>query len=332
MKGNIDAQSLAEILRKKSVDLKNKTCLMANLRGTKQEKDLSLPVNCRGFGRIHHFRLTPDTSWITDPLPMLPASKYFGIPQEEIIQAQVFQLAACNFRCWYCFVDFDLLSANPKHSSFITAKELLSYMVEEKIEARVIDLSGGQPDIVPEYALWFLQARQEMGLEKDCLIWTDDNLSTDFLWRYLSKKEIEYMVETPGFTRVGCLKGFDAESFAFNTGASKQLFDRQIELLGRLVETGFDQYGYITLTTLSLENLESKISELFDKIQKQVHPNFPLRIIPLRIFKFNVNDSRYIKQAEKNQFQVLKAWNSELEKRFSKSELRTPITEISLWR
>ncbi|MBU4338648.1 hypothetical protein KKB43_05330 [Patescibacteria group bacterium] len=169
MKRNIDAQNLAEILRKKSVDLKNKVCLMANLKGTKQEKDLSLPVNCRGFGRIHHFQLTPDPSWISDPLPMLPTSKYLGIPQEEIIQAQVFQLAACNFRCWYCFVDFDLLSANLKHSSFITANELFGYILEEKVESRVIDLSGGQPDIVPEYPLWFLQARQEMGLEKEYL-------------------------------------------------------------------------------------------------------------------------------------------------------------------
>lgn len=332
MKRKIDTENLAAVLRKKSVDLKNKACLMANLRGTKQEKDLFLPVNCRGFGRIHHFRLTPDPCWITDPLPMLPASKYLGIPQTEVIHAQVFQLAACNFRCWYCFADFSLLSANLKHSSFATAKELLGYMLEENIKAPVIDLSGGQPDIVPEYALWFLQAREEMGLEKEYFIWTDDNLSTDYLWRYLGKKEIEYMANVPGFSRVGCLKGFDPESFSFNTGADKRLFDRQIELLGRLVETGFDQYGYITLTALNLENLENKISELFDRIQERVHPNFPLRIIPLRIFRFNANISRYIERAEENQYRVLGAWKEELGKRFSKSDLRMPITEASLER
>lgn len=332
MKRKIDSQNLAEILRKKSVNLKRKSCLMSNLKGTKQEEYLSLPVNCRGFGRIHHFRLTSDPDWIIDPLPMLPASKYLGIPQTEVIHAQVFQLAACNFRCWYCFADFSLLSANPEHSSFVTVKELLGYMLEENIKAPVIDLSGGQPDIVPEYVLWFLQAREEIGLEKKYFIWTDDNLSTDYLWRYLSRKEIDYMVNIPGFSRVGCLKGFDPESFSFNTGADKQLFDRQIELLRRLVETDFDQYGYITLTSLNLKNLETKISELFDRIQKEVHPNFPLRIIPLRIFRFNANISRYNVRAEKNQFRVLEVWKSELNKRFGKSELKTPITEVSLER
>ncbi len=325
-----NTQDLAKILRKKSVNLENKSCLMANLKGTKQEKDLSLPVNCRGFGRIHHFRTVPESRWISDPLPTLPASKYLGIPTTEILLAQVFQLATCNFRCWYCFVDLNLRSAHLKHSSFLTAKELFGYMLEEKIKTRVIDLSGGQPDLVSEYVLWFLKARAEMGLEKEYFIWADDNLSTDYLWHYLSRNDIEYMVKTPGFSRVGCLKGFDPESFAFNTGADKKLFNRQIELLGRLVETGFDQYGYITLTTLNLDNLENKVAELFDKIQNRVHPNFLLRIVPLKILRFNANNNRYIQRAEENQYYVLDAWQAELQKRFSKSQLNIPIMEVSL--
>ncbi|MDD3190961.1 MAG: radical SAM protein [Candidatus Pacebacteria bacterium] len=328
-----DTHDLTENLRKKSVDLNKKACLITNLRGTEQEKDLTLPTNCQGFGRIHHFRLTPkDSRWMPDPLPMLPANKYLNIPQSEVVHTQVFQLAACNFHCWYCFVDHNLLSANPKYSSFVTAKELLGYMLEEEVGSSIIDLSGGQPDIVPEYVLWFLQAREEMGLEKKYFVWTDDNLSTDSLWRYLSRKEIEYMVETPGFARVGCLKGFDPESFAFNTGADKQMFDQQIDLLSDLVETGFDQYGYITLTALNLENLENKISGLFDEIQERVHPNFPLRIIPLQIFHFNANKGRYIHRAEENQYKVIEVWKDELNRRFSKSELKTPITEVSLKR
>ena len=330
MKEIIDTQNLAEILRKKAVDIENEACLMSDLRETQEEKDLSLPVNCRGFGRIHHFRLTSGSQWISDPLPMLPASKYLGIPETKVIPVQVFQLAACNFHCWYCFVDSILRSADSKHSSFVTARELFDYMSEGKVKARVIDLSGGHPGLVPEYALWFLRTRAEMGLEKTHFIWTDDNLSTDYLWRYLSKDDIEYMINAPGFSQVGCLKGFDSESFSFNTGADKHLFDYQIELLGRLVKAGFDQYGYITLTTLNLENLESKITELFDKIQKQIHLNFPLRIVPLQIFKFNANKNRYIQQADENQYRVLSVWQAEMQQRFSKSELSKPMTEVSL--
>lgn len=331
-RNTFNSDKLAERLRKKSVNYQTKAVRMSKFTGTQQETDLSLPPNCRGFGRIHHFRLKPEQNWITDPLPTLPACKYLGTSVTDVLLAQVFQLSACNFRCWYCFVDFSLRSADPKHSEFVTAKELLQMMLDERVEAQVIDLSGGQPELVPEYILWFLQARAGLGLEQSHFVWADDNLSTDCLWRYLSDENISFMVNTPGFARVGCLKGFDAESFTFNTRADGRLFDRQIGLLARLVHTGFDQYGYITLTTMNTENLQSKIATLLDSIQSRVHPNFPLRIVPLRIFALNANANRYIKQAEENQYRALDSWNVEMQRRFSASELSTPITEVDIRR
>lgn len=330
MKKDLKINKLTKELRKKAVNLKSRKFLMTKFCGSKQESDLSLSVNCHGFGRIHHFRQQADDKWILDPLPMCPASKFFGIKKTEVLLAQVFQLAVCNFCCWYCFVDHDLLSANRKFSEFITANQLLQWMLDESIKSNVIDLSGGQPDIVPEYPLWFLQTRSELGLNSTHYIWMDDNLSTDYMWRYLSDSDIEYMLSAKGFSRVGCLKGFDPKSFAFNTGADGQSFSRQIELLSRLVKAGFDQYGYITLTTLNCEGLEGKIAQLLDKIQIKVHENFPLRIVPLRIFEFNANSEKFIKQAEENQFYVLEVWQSEMQKRFSASQLAIPISEIKI--
>src|SRR5437667_569254 len=110
------------------------------------------------------------------------------------------------------------------------------------------------------------------------------------------------MVESPGVARVGCLKGIDEESFAFNTKAPKARFWDQVDLLAKLVSTGFDQYGYITLTTPSVSNVRAKIAHLMDAIQRDVHPNFPLRIIPLRVGEFHANSSRYDREADANQY------------------------------
>lgn len=328
----LDSKRLAECLREKSVNRQTKTIRMAKLSGSNQATDLSIQSNCGGFGRIHHFRLEPDPNWITNPLPTLPACKYLGAPMTDVLLAQVFQLGACDFRCWYCFVDFDLLSASQKHSELVSPRQLLQMMLDEKVNSQVIDLSGGQPELVPEYVLWFLEARKNLGLEQNHFVWSDDNLSTDYTWRYLSEEEISFMVQTPGYARVGCLKGFDAESFFFNTRADGALLDQQIELLGRFVKAGFDQYGYITITTMNTDDLRSKMARLLDEIQNRVHPNFPLRIVPLRIFGFNANANRYNREAETNQFRALEAWLAETQKRFSAAELAIPITEVNIRR
>lgn len=328
----LSAQNLAERLRKKSFDRRTKTIRMTKFPGSDQATDLLLPPNCGGFGRIHHFRFEPDPKWITDPLPTHPACKYLGLPVTDVLLAQVFQLSACNFRCWYCFIDFSLLSADPKHSEMATPKQLLQMMLDEKVNSQVIDLSGGQPELVPEYVLWFLETRKELGLEQSHFVWSDDNLSIDYTWRYLNEEEIVFMAQAPGFARVGCLKGYDVESFTFNTRADGKLFDRQIELLGRFVRAGFDQYGYITITTMNTDDLQSKMARLLDEIQNRVHPNFPLRIVPLRIFGFNANANRYNLQAEENQFRALEAWLAEMQRRFSATELATPITEVNIRR
>ncbi|MFC1640687.1 radical SAM protein [Patescibacteria group bacterium] len=316
--------------RKKLLDQHNRKLLMTRLKDSQQESDVTLPVNCHGFGRLHNFRCNPDPNWIPDPLPAQPACDFFGIQMPDAVLAQVFQLAACNFRCWYCFVHEDMLAANTNVASFVSPEELLHWMTEENVKSRIVDLSGGHPELVPEYTLWFLEARAKAHLDKTHFIWVDDNLSTDFLWRFLSEEQIQYMVESKGLAKVGCLKGFDKTSFAFNTGADEDLFEAQIDILARLVKTGFDQYGYITLTHMSCTDLESKIERLLDDIQEKVHPNFPLRTIPLCIYPFGTNTHRFSKEADVNQYHALEVWTKAIENRFTRSQIESPITSVNI--
>lgn len=81
--------------------------LLSRIAGSEQETDMSVPSNCDGFGRIHHFRRNVD-KWVQDPLPNDPVCKALEIPYTDVLEAQVFQIASCNAHCWYCFVPDEL--------------------------------------------------------------------------------------------------------------------------------------------------------------------------------------------------------------------------------
>lgn len=76
------------------------------------------------------------------------------------------------------------------------------------------------------------------GLERHVYLWSDDNLSTDYFWRFLSDADRELVATYPTYGRVCCFKGFNAASFAFNTRAEPALFERQFVLMQRLLTLG----------------------------------------------------------------------------------------------
>ena len=69
--------------------------LLSRIAGSEQETDMSVPSNCDGFGRIHHFRRNVD-KWVQDPLPNDPVCKALEIPYTDVLEAQVFQIASCK--------------------------------------------------------------------------------------------------------------------------------------------------------------------------------------------------------------------------------------------
>jgi uncharacterized Fe-S cluster-containing radical SAM superfamily protein len=315
----IDTEQFSTNLRRRAIDLQSQRLLITKFTGSEQEKDLSLPANCGGFGRIHRFRRNQGVDWPPNPLPIDPALHFLGYPHQDEIEVQVFQNAVCSWRCWYCFVDFDLLSADPKHSEYKSAAELLDLYLRETGRPAIIDLSGGQPDLVPEWTLWMLEEIKARGLERQMFVWSDDNLSNDFLWRFLSSSDLETVRNSPNYGRVGCFKGYDRESFAFNTSAEPNLFFEQFKLMRRLVDAGFDVYGYATLTSPNSADVRAKVREFVDRLQNEVHELFPLRTIPLRIRKFTPMVQRHQPEqaiALEIQEEAAKAWCEELEARF----------------
>lgn len=327
----INTSKLSDIFRNKIIDLSSKKILITNFIGTQQEKDFTKPANCDGFGRIRHFKNETESGWPPNPLPIVPARKALGLPNADEIQAQLFQNAACNWRCWYCYVPFDLLKADLKISSYLSAGDLLDKYFKQDSPPKMIVLSGGQPDLTPEWVPWMMKEVKTRGFEKDIYLWSDDNLSNDYFWKYLSKDDIKLVSEYPMYGRAICFKGFDPESFAFNTFATQELFDKQFIIAKKLIDLGIDVYAYATFTTLSSKNISQLIINFVDRLQ-EIRINLPLRVVPLKIRSFTPLDQRKINfnidKALDNQQIAIEAWQIELNKRFTPKELGKPIIEV----
>jgi hypothetical protein len=205
------------------------------------------------------------------------------------------------------------------------------YLAEEN-RPSVIDLSGGEPEITPEWIPWVLQELKSRGLERTTYVWSDDNLSTDFFWRYLSAEQQELVASYRNYGRVGCFKGFDGTSFGYNTGAAASGFDAQFEIMSRLVSTGMDIYVYVTFTTPEVAGIRDRVKRFLDRLQG-IDFNLPLRTVPLEILVFTPVQSRLNethRSALKAQWVVLEEWTRELERRFPVGLRSRPIGEVPL--
>jgi uncharacterized Fe-S cluster-containing radical SAM superfamily protein len=328
----IDTDTYSRQLRDRAVNLDDQTLLISDLRGSAQEGDLSEPVNCGGYGRIHHFSRQTEEGWPANPLPIEPAAVALGLdPRMEMIRAQVFQLAVCNWRCWWCFVPFGLLSGNPRRSKMFTAAQLVDAFLAGDSRPPVLDLSGGQPDLIPEWVPWTLRALDDRDVT-DVFVWSDDNLSNDYFWTHLTAAERQYVAGHPRYARVACFKGYDAESFAFSTSAGPELYDRQFSLFSRLLATGMNLFAYATFTGPSGDGLRAKMRQFADRLQG-ISENLPLRLVPLEIKAWGPVGPRMNEARGRSlllQREAAEAWASELAARFSPADLALPVTAVQL--
>lgn len=328
----IDTHLMTTSLQTKLVDRKSQRFRLSRLSDSEQAIDITSGINCNGYGRLHTFRRTSsDGIWPENPLPIDPALHYFGSPNQKELVAQVLQLAGCNWRCWYCFVPYQLLLARDQDSSWFSSDEVLDLVDQDQSEHLVIDLSGGQPDLVPEWGLWMARAVSHRTAQ-NTYIWIDDNLSSDLIWSVLSPEDIEEFIAYRNVGRVGCFKGFDPESFVFNTNARSEEFDNQFDRFGAFHLAGFDMYAYITFTCTTTQDIQRKMSAFVERLQG-ISELLPLRTVPLEILSFaptraRMTDVHY--ESMGNQEAAIEAWLEELEKRFSAELRATRITQIEL--
>jgi hypothetical protein len=210
---------------------------------------------------------------------------------------------------------------------------LIELYVSEQSPPPVIDLTGGQPDLTPEWIPWMMRALEDKGLREKVYLWSDDNLSNDYFHRYLSAGDKRLIADWPMYGRVGCFKGIDPESFSFNTAAEPDGFEQQFTLFRRMLETGIDLYAYATFPTPNPSSIKTRLSSFVDRLQR-IHPNLPLRTVPLEINSSLTPTSLRVKAAQESatqiQHKVVECWLEELDSRFDAGARATPIHEIDI--
>lgn len=331
----INTTKFAEHLRARSIDVTGRRILITRLATSDQEIDLTVPTNCNGYGRIHHFRQTTSPGWPSNPLPTVPACKALGIyPAPDMMRVQVFQHAACAWRCWYCFVPDNLLNASPNRSNWFTSEELIELYQNEPDRPQILDLSGGSPDLVPEWTPWMMRALTKAGLDRTTYLWVDNNLSAAFLFDNISRED-KYLLQTyQNYGQVCCFKGFDPRSFSFNTHAAENDFLRQFKIMQGLLEIGIDLYGYVTLTSPYTDGIEAGVADFVDRLQ-ELDENLPLRVVPLEIRSFTPVNARIDARPDRKrslriQEEAVAAWISEISRRFAPSLRSLDIASVPL--
>ena len=177
-----------------------------------------------------------------------------------------------------------------------------------------------------------MRALRERGLDQGVYLWSDDNLSNDYFWRYLSVADQELVASYENYGRVCCFKGFNQESFVFNTRAEPESFNHQFTLMARLLSLGIDLYAYATFTTPSPNDIPKDMALFVDRLQA-LDANLPLRTVPLKIQIYTPVESRITDihhKAMQHQHIAIEMWKAELARRFSAQELRQHIAEVRL--
>lgn len=178
-----------------------------------------------------------------------------------------------------------------------------------------------------------MQELEERGMRDKIHVWVDDNLSGSYLEKYLGPDDIRYMAQYPNHSRAGCFKGIDDESVRATTVNRGASLDVQMRAAERLLANGFDSYFYLTLTgPFGHGDVRDIMSRFQDRLQ-QVHPQLPLRVLPLEIRSYSVTQTRTtdVFSAEMDrQREVLEAWEDGLVDRFGVELAATPPEQISL--
>lgn len=254
----------------------------------------------------------------------------------EVYKASLKELhitQSMDLHCWYCFVPNILKCAQAETSQWFTAEEMIDTFLKEKNHPCIIDLSGGNPELVPEWIIQTMKTLDKKGLSEKIYLWSDDTLTTDYTFQFLSKEDLSYFKNYRNYGKVCCFKGFDPASFSFNSGLPGNMFYKQFEHFHRYLELGLDLYGYVTITAEDYSGIEGRVDEFMDRLQT-IHPLLPLRVVPLKIFQFSPTKTRTAEKhmrAIEQQSLAAVAWKKQLNSRFSTEQLETRISDINLY-
>src|SRR5260221_14480590 len=105
-------------------------------------------------------------------------------------------------------------------------------------------------------------------------------------------------------------------------------------MMDRLLSVVIDVYAYVTFTTPSPNSIAEDMPRFVDHLQT-LDENLPLRTVPLEIRVFSPVKKRLddtMREALKNQYIAIDAWQKELESRYFGEQRTQRIANVPLCR
>lgn len=135
---------------------------------------MRLPTTLPEFSEFRHHAALSDS-------PVTAAATLGGHWSEHNLAA-ITHVAACNFRCSYCYVDYRLLAGD--HARRTTAGEIVTNFVdirrrlaEDGQWLSILRVSGGEPLLAPDLITEVHQQLDSRGLLDSCMVKVESNLS-----------------------------------------------------------------------------------------------------------------------------------------------------------
>lgn len=254
-------------------------------------------------------------------------------------QQVIVQIGICNFRCWYCYVDYELLSG--RKVLYLTADAIVSQFLEQRQHAKsegkewnVLRISGGEPFLAPDLILDCLRIIKQLHLDRDICIKTETNLSP-----LIKVNDQPLAEEWADFQELAqyrnlivhpTLHGISQESLRLNANADPELLDVLFEALKTLIDHRIDIYPSFGSNTVPVGDVRYFWGRL-----KALNKNLPLRIA-VRPFRFDYES--IVERAHGNRkiqifdhVELVKTWDDLLRDEYGVGYAEVPRHAVSLY-
>ncbi|SCG34834.1 hypothetical protein [Micromonospora humi] len=223
---------------------------------------MRLPTSLPEFTELRHVANLSDS-------PVTVAAQLGGQWSDHNLAA-ITHVAACNFRCSYCYVDYAHL-AGADHfvaSADAVVAEFVALRVALRRTGRRLSLlrvSGGEPLLAPSLVLEIYQALAVRGLLDSVVLKVESNLSTlTYAWRRSGGH--------PGAGDSAAMRGIKLHTTLHHPPDSRE-WPAIRDGLALALEIGFDVFPAIGANDWTTTQFESLYSELV-----RISPGLPLRL------------------------------------------------------
>lgn len=194
----------------------------------------------------------------------------------------IVQIGVCNFRCFYCYVDFRFLTGrNVVHVTALQVVEQFlarrAELAKEGVELNVLRISGGEPMLAPDLTLECLRILRDRELAGEICVKTETNLAPlvtiDGTCPAARWADLAEFRTHPNFILHPTFHGLNRQSLRRISTANWDNFEMMFDAIRTLIDFGIDFYPSFGANTVAVDDVDAFFSEL-----KQIHENLPLRI------------------------------------------------------